>query len=128
VRTHDQLRNQRRVSGVVTLIFFLLPFIFAGPLSVFAQHSQQTPSTRQTHVIIIRDLRFEPATLTVRVGDVIEWKNADIFPHTATDNSGGFDSGNIAAGKTWKLTLRAKSIHAYHCVFHPNMTGQLIVR
>src|SRR5207237_808880 len=42
------------------------------------------PKGQQTHTVVIRELKFQPAVLTVKVGDKVEWKNDDIVPHTAT--------------------------------------------
>jgi plastocyanin len=33
---------------------------------------------------VIREFKFEPATVTVHIGDTVEWKNDDIVPHSAT--------------------------------------------
>ena len=33
---------------------------------------------------MIREFKFEPATVTVHIGDTVEWKNDDIVPHSAT--------------------------------------------
>jgi plastocyanin len=33
---------------------------------------------------MLLDLVFNPADITVRVGDTIEWANADFIDHTAT--------------------------------------------
>ena len=45
------------------------------------------PKGPQTHTVAIRELKFQPAVLTVKVGDTVEWKNDDIVPHTATDKT-----------------------------------------
>jgi plastocyanin len=57
---------------------------------------------------------------------VIEWRNADPVPHTATSH-GAFDSGAIPPGKTWQFTASAKGRFDYVCSFHPTMKGTLIV-
>ena len=76
--------------------------------------------------VSIQSLQFAPATLEVKTGDVIEWKNDDLVPHTAT--SPEFDSGTIAVGKTWRHTFTQAGNFPYICTFHPQMKGVVIVK
>ena len=91
----------------------------------------QSPSAsgRQTHVIEIRGLKFQPNIITANVGDTLEWKNDDIVPHTATTtDSKEFDSGSIAVGGSWKFVASKKGSFLYNCTLHPNMHGKLVVQ
>ncbi len=80
-----------------------------------------------TKTVVIENLQFRPATLTVRPGDTIVWKNADIFPHTATA-PGGFDSKEIAPNTTWTFTPTRTGKFPYVCTLHPTMKGTLVVK
>ena len=53
--------------------------------------------------VVMRNMKFDPATVEVKSGDVVEWKNEDITPHTATSTS--FDSAPIDPDKSWKHTF-----------------------
>jgi plastocyanin len=64
----------------------------------------------------------------VKVGDVVTWINKDLVPHTATSRTGGFDSGAIDPGKSWKFTATRAGDFPYSCVFHPTMTALLRVK
>jgi plastocyanin len=79
------------------------------------------------HVVTIEGVKFEPAAITLSRGDTVTWVNKDPFPHTVTAR-GAFDSGEIAAGKSWKLTSRVAGTFEYVCTLHPNMKGTLIVK
>ena len=79
-----------------------------------------------THVVVIDGVRYEPATVTVKRGDTVVWRNQDPFPHTVTAK-GRFDSGEIAAGRQWKLVARSAGTFPYICTLHPNMQGVLVV-
>lgn len=79
-------------------------------------------------VVIIKQMHFDPHDVTVKVGGTVEWKNEDIFTHTVTADDGSFDSGPIAPGTSWKMTLTRAGQIAYHCRPHPNMNGQLTVK
>jgi len=78
--------------------------------------------------IHIRNFAFAPATDTVRVGQAVTFRNHDLVPHSATADSGGFDSGSIAADGAWRFVPRRKGVVAYHCRFHPTMHGTLVIR
>lgn len=79
------------------------------------------------HSVAIDGTSFQPATLTVKVGDSVTWINKDPFPHTVTSTAGGFDSRDIAPGKSWKYTATKKGEFAYVCVLHPTMKATLKV-
>jgi len=90
-------------------------------------------SPAKTATVVIRGFKFEPATVTVRAGETVDWKNEDIVPHTATaDAEVGdkpiFDSGTIDTGAVWRYVARKKGTYNYTCAYHPNMTGKLIVQ
>jgi plastocyanin len=73
-------------------------------------------------------LRFQPQSLTVHVGDRIQWLNDDLVPHTATAADKSFDSGDIAAGQSWTFVARKTGTVDYACRYHPMMSGRLIVQ
>jgi plastocyanin len=81
-----------------------------------------------TRTVTIDALVFLPAAITVNAGDTIVWVNKDPFPHTVTSKPGGFDSGTIAPGESWRYTLTKKGTFEYLCTFHPTMTATLRVR
>jgi plastocyanin len=86
----------------------------------------------KTVSVVIGEFKFEPATVTVRAGEV-EWKNKDIVPHTAAADTGVahkpiFDSGTINTGAAWRYGPRKKGTYNYTCSYLPDMTGKLIVQ
>jgi plastocyanin len=99
----------------------------AGALlgSGYERGSRVRPATRQ---VIIHEMRFEPAELTVTAGDTVEWVNRDLVPHTATAQSREWDSGNIVADASWRTVVPTRGAYPYVCLFHPGMRAQLIVR
>lgn len=81
-----------------------------------------------TYVVVIEQMRFEPAALTVAPGDRVVWVNKDLFPHTATADAKAFDSRNIAPDASWSYVARAAGTYAYSCTLHPTMHAVLNVR
>jgi plastocyanin len=83
--------------------------------------------TSAAHTVVIDSMRFEPATLTVNVGDEVVWFNHDPFPHTVTAQDNQFDSREIAAGRSWHYIARAAGVFPYACALHPTMLAELRV-
>ena len=73
-------------------------------------------------------MRFLRKLLTVTQGDTIVWVNKDLVPHTATSESGGFDSTIIHADESWKHTAQRRGTFPYVCAFHPSMVATLRVK
>jgi plastocyanin len=86
-----------------------------------------TTSAHTRHVVTIKGLKYLPPILTVKVGDTVEWKNADIVAHTVTAVNKSFDSGVIPSGGAWKLVAKKRGNFNYFCALHPNMKAQLVV-
>jgi len=76
--------------------------------------------------VSMRNMQFSPKTLRVKRGTVVEWKNDDVVPHTATSSS--FDSGSLGRGQSWRHTFIQAGRFQYTCTFHPLMTGTIIVK
>jgi plastocyanin len=79
-----------------------------------------------THTVTIDGVRFEPAALTVRPGDVVIWVNHDPFPHTVT-GPGTLTSPDIGASERWQWTAAGTGDLPYVCKYHPTMTAVITV-
>ena len=79
------------------------------------------------HTVVIDGFAMKPPSITVKQGDIVEWRNDDPVPHTATAKEAGLDSGSIAPGATYRFTATKKGRFGYICTFHPIMKGELIV-
>ncbi len=77
--------------------------------------------------MLIRNMQYSPATVEVKRGDTVEWKNDDITPHTVTSVSFG-DSGSIEPEKSWRHTFTEAGQFPYACIFHPDMKGSVVVK
>jgi plastocyanin len=78
--------------------------------------------------VTIEGFAFDPAGLTIDVGDTVTWTNGDQVAHTATANGGAFDTGTIAGGAADSVTFDTAGTFAYHCTIHATMTGTITVR
>ena len=96
--------------------------------SAAEQHASRQAAAAKHHVILIRQVTFEPKVLIVGVGDSVEWQNKDIVAHTVTSDKKSFDSGIIPPGGTWSFVAKKRGTYSYTCTLHPNMKGKLVVR
>lgn len=85
------------------------------------------PVSAASHDVTVQDLAYDPASITVQVGDSITWTNNDGVPHTVTADNGSFDKPLDADGGTATLTFSTPGTFTYHCTIHPNMHGTVVV-
>jgi plastocyanin len=78
--------------------------------------------------VTIENFAFDPADLTVSVGDTVTWSNNDSAAHTATADGGSFDTGTIAGGGAKGVTFSTAGTFTYHCRIHATMTGRVVVQ
>ncbi len=71
--------------------------------------------------------RFQPATVTVPVGQTVRWVNDDSVAHTVTGADRGWTSGSVPPGGTFERRFDTPGKYAYLCVDHPRMTGTITV-
>lgn len=105
-----------------------IPRIFIVVLLATLPSLATSASTVTPHVVVIKQMHFDPAQITIKKGDTIVWKNEDIFSHSVIADDGSFDSGLIAPGSSWELTVSRAATITYHCRPHPNMTAGFIVK
>lgn len=87
-----------------------------------------TSGSAQTLVIKMKDVAFDPAQTTVKVGQKVEWENEDGFDHNVVAQQGAdFKSANFGQGKTFEFTPTAAGTIQYVCTLHPGMDGTLTV-
>jgi plastocyanin len=66
---------------------------------------------------------YEPADITIKVGQAVNWMNEGNEAHTVTADDNSFDSGSKAHGQNWQHTFSKAGQFAYHCTPHPWMKG-----
>jgi plastocyanin len=95
--------------------------------SAAAPSSGQSAAAGGSQSVEIKNFAFNPATLTVKVGDKVTWKNSDSAAHTVTFDDGSADSNNIDNNATFDHTFSTAGTFAYHCKIHTNMKGTITV-
>ncbi|GAC1378060.1 MAG: hypothetical protein NVSMB4_07670 [Acidimicrobiales bacterium] len=72
---------------------------------------------------------FSPATLTIKVGSGVNWKNTTSTQHNVTFNDAAVKSSPLVMqqGDTFSGTFPSAGTFTYHCTFHPGMDGKVVV-
>ncbi|MHB8896258.1 MAG: cupredoxin domain-containing protein [Candidatus Geothermincolia bacterium] len=83
-----------------------------------------TPSGTSSTVSVV-DFSFQPATLTVKTGGTVTWKNNGATAHDITFTD--FTSGALQPGLSFSHTFNTAGTFPYHCAIHPSMTGTIVV-
>ena len=79
--------------------------------------------------VSMKSLRFHPATLSVKVGQTVTWRNDDTVDHNVTATKGAsFHSRAFGAAGTYTFKAARAGTVDYVCTLHPGMEGKLVVR
>ncbi len=77
--------------------------------------------------VSIKDLKYQPESISIEPGDTVVWKNDDDGDRTVTADDNSFDSGVLSSGQSFKHTFEKKGKFRYHCKYHPRMKGTILV-
>jgi plastocyanin len=78
--------------------------------------------------VIMTNRAYDPATVTIKVGDTVTWVNQDAPQHDVVADNGEFKSELFDKGKTFSFIFREAGTYPYHCSIHPGMTGVVIAQ
>lgn len=124
-----RIQSGGRTRGLLRLTAILLPVVvlmLGDQIDTNNSAWAKEQSATKTHMVEIRQFKFFPATLQVKQGDIVVWKNIDAAPHTAT--SAKWDSGKLNRNQNWILKINGKGTIEYICTYHPMMKGKIIAK
>jgi plastocyanin len=78
--------------------------------------------------VTMKDIKFNPGTVTIKAGGKVTWTNDDSVGHDVTGDD--FESGSpggIDGGSTFSHTFKKAGTYAYVCSVHPGMEGTVKV-
>lgn len=105
----------------------LLTLLSLGTLLLSCTPANTTPagsnSPTQAATVTIKNNNFSPASLNVKAGSQVTFKNEDAGLHTATADDGSFNTGNIESGKSATVTISKSA--TYKCGIHSSMKGSI---
>jgi plastocyanin len=78
--------------------------------------------------VSMKDIKFNPGTVTIKAGGKVTWTNDDSVGHdvTADDFESG-SPGGIDGGSTFSHIFKKPGTYAYVCSVHPGMKGSVKV-
>jgi plastocyanin len=91
---------------------------------------QQAPAAQSGGAqVSMKDIKFNPSTVNVKVGDTVTWTNDDSVGHDVTsDTFKSGDAGGISGGQTFSHKFDKAGTFKYQCTVHPGMTGEVDVK
>ena len=103
-----------------------VPTLKPSDLPSHGQSAAQTDG--HTTTISIDGTQFQPAAVTVSLGDTVVWVNKDPFPHNVTSHAGGFHSGDLSPEQSWRFQATTRGTFHYVCTLHPTMAAVVRVQ
>ncbi len=79
-------------------------------------------------IVEIKGMKYQPQSIEVKAGELVTWRNRDSMSHTATDDEGGWDTGDIKAQQDASIPFPKPGTYPYHCEYHPRMVGVVVVK
>jgi plastocyanin len=95
--------------------------------AVVAAAFAAAPARADTIPVTVIFQAFTPSQIDALPGDTIQWSNVSERTHTVTADGGSFDSGDLLSGDTFAVTAGAPGAYPFHCLIHPDMTGEVDV-
>ena len=96
-----------------------------APGGIFAASPDAHPAGVE---ITIDNFSFTPATVTVKAGTEITWKNRDDIPHTVVSSDFVFKSRALDTDDKFSFTPTKPGTYNYFCSIHPKMTATVVVK
>ena len=92
----------------------------------------RVPTTSAATVTILTNAKtigqYQPATITLKVGQSATFINNSNVDHTVSAKDGSsFDSGNLPTGSQWIFKATKPGTYPYICQYHPLMKGTIVV-
>jgi plastocyanin len=103
-----------------------------GVVSAPAATSTSAPAAGGAAVsaakVAISNFKYVPPTITVKSGGTVTWTNRDSASHTATAKANSaFNTDTLKQGQSKTITFSKPGTYRYTCLFHPFMSGTLVV-
>lgn len=142
------IKSRRSRSPGIPPYYVVLAIALPAAIAIVALLERRTAVASQPAVTIkMLDVpaAFQPGTVTIKVGDTVEWRNVGNEVHHATTdpsmaiNCGDvgspagaepFDSGFLKPGATFSHTFKVAGTYRYACAVHETsgMIGKIVVK
>src|SRR5215467_8372039 len=123
------MKKTQRIAGIGILLAG--GFVLFGGLREHVQAAPSLPQQMQHEMaseVKIDNFSFSPATLEIKAGTKVTWKNADDIPHTMVSNDKIFKSKALDTDEKFSFTFDKPGTYPYFCSLHPKMTAKVVVQ
>ena len=125
----------RRVVSIVALALFAMAALTgcggseAGPETDAYGESNPVTVAGDSVTVEMRDIRFRPQGIRVKVGTTVTWLNDDSLAHNVRQVESVFLSRDVMEpGDAFAFSFDKPGRYRYQCTFHhPDMNGVVIV-
>lgn len=101
-------------------------FVVIGSI-VLALSSCSETIRHRAYTVEIKQMQFQPATLTVEKGDTVVFVNHDLVVHDVTEAStGAWTSSPLPVDSSWRFVVTGTA--DYYCSIHKVMKGKLVMQ
>ena len=104
--------------------------IFTLDVEVFSASYFNCFNVCKEKVALVQIKKYRFQDITIKSGEVVEWKNLDLDMHSTTSGIWGnddvgnlWDSGKMTFGKGFKFKFMEAGEYPYFCRIHPAMKG-----
>src|ERR1041384_179753 len=81
----------------------------------------------QKKSVAIKEMKFVPDAIEIKVGDTVTWTNNDDRDHTVVADDGSFKSDNLRPGASYSFQFTKAGKFSYACSYPPRMKGSVTV-
>lgn len=139
------LYNKKNAIIILSVVLAggIIFYFFSAPKTSFnSNNSNNKPleeinevKSQPQHLIVYENLKFNPAILTVKEGETVEFKNLGSFPmwpasnpHPVHNNYSEFDpKKGYVKDESYIFTFTKKGVWSYHNHLNPESIGKIIV-
>lgn len=137
----------RKIPGYLVGLSIIALAIALAVAAIVGGHLRSAAASTPPIVVKMVDAppTFEPSTLSIKVGDTVEWKNVGTsIHHASTDSSSAvnpadvsnppgakpFNSGFLQPGQSFSYTFTTPGTYKYICAPHETsgMSGEVTVK
>ena len=121
------MKNSKITIGILLMLIIMLTAC-ASSKSATQQPAEKATAAGEAIPVAIKNFRFAPAILTIKVGDTVAWTNEDNAPHTVESSGMTFKSDELSKGGKYSYTFTKAGEYNYICGIHPSMKGSIKVQ
>jgi plastocyanin len=119
------MKSLRRVLMLLLALTIATAALAAKPKT--PDKSDKDQAADKVSAVSIKEMKFSPASITIKPGEKVIWTNNDDHDHTVVADDNSFKSGNLSRGDSFEHKFDKTGKFKYACSYHPRMKGVVVV-